>query len=141
MKYFLLMSSILLFAFDADAEFVRKERKPDFFVPESAYKQDVPLAPIKYQEPKDTDVHVATRKVEVPESTHEEVRKEEIAETNPQNEDAGQEKMTEPEYQKIYDKYHENMLKYKRTRRLPKDPELEKDLAKMNSDEVFEVKD
>ena len=105
MKYFLLMSSILLFAFDANAEFFRKERKPDFFVPESAYKKNVPLAPIKYQEPKDMDVHVATRKADVSESAYEDARKEEKSDTKAQNQDADQEKMIEPEYQKIYDNY------------------------------------
>jgi hypothetical protein len=155
MKYFLLMSSILLLPFSADAEFVRKEKRPEFFVPESAFSRQEKLPEITTQ--KSTTKQVSnnnnkitscrnnriTRPVAEEPAKPQKLTKNSSIETTKHDmsptDDVTQRKFKEmqktPEYQKKYDEYFDDINKLKRTGYLPANPSLQKDLMKMDGSE------
>lgn len=147
MKYFLLMSSILLLPFSADAEFVRKEKRPEFFVPESAFSRQEKLPEITAQnsvakQVGDNNNRITRPVAEKPAKPQKLTKNSSIKTTKhdtSSTDDVTQRKFKEmqktPEYQKKYDEYFDDINKLKRTGYLPANPSLQKDLMKMDGSE------
>ena len=146
MKYFLLMSSILLLPFSADARLSRQEKRPEFFVPESAFTRQEKLPEIKIQNHasrKSTNNHI-TKPVKEKISNS---QKSSTANSKQKAQDMynrASKSFTQqqfrkmqktPEYQKKYDEYFEDINQLKRTGYLPANPSLQKDLLKMDGSE------
>lgn len=127
MKYFILMSSFLLFAFSAEAEFNRQERRPDYFIPE----KEIVKTPVFFVQP------MPQKKTSADTIAHIEANKN-LPATSKTTPPVG---MKEPRFQKIYKEYHNDVLTMKKTGFLPVNERLRDDLKKMSGDERFEVID
>jgi len=127
MKYFILMSSFLLFAFSAAAEFNRQEKRPDYFIPE----REIVKTPVFFTQP------MPQKTVSSGMAAHTGANKNSST-TNKKTPPVG---MKEPRFQKIYKEYHNDVLTMKRTGFLPVNEKLRDDLKKMSGDERFEVGD
>lgn len=131
------MKKIIFFAFlflliinDINAQYIRKIKEPDFFMPENAklHKQErLPSLNIK--------------KID---NSLEETQKN-FQNNNQDNNLSEKEKVSDnkslydiievPDYKNKYDEYIRDIKIYNKTKQMPENPELEKDLAKMNSNE------
>ena len=150
MKKFILMSSFLLFSFAARGEFVRTEKKPDFFIPEKEIsKPSYFVKETKRFEraSSDTVAHISSRNGaeqanDAPVSFSPAAYKNRPKINNNKKQNAPEDEGLEiPHFQKKYDEYHEDILKMKKTGRLPTNKTLENDLKKMSGEKRFEVSD
>ena len=136
MRYFLIMSSFLLFCGGADAQIVRTQKQPDFFVPEAAMSHGEKLPPAKFRTRESSsetishisaDTPIRKQTARVPQTAKKEKKKKE----NPK------ELSGTPEYQKKYDIYHSDVETLKKTGNLPNRPDLNNDLGKMRTNEAL----
>ena len=147
MKYFILMSSFLLFAFAAKAEFVRQEQRPDYFIPEKEIVK-TPAFVVEPQRPNngsaETIAHISAKDNSVKKIPQRQImttdQNQEIGAARTQEDTRGT-KMKIPHFQKKYDEYHKDILTMKNSKRLPSNPQLKEDLSKMSGEERFEVPD
>lgn len=113
----------------SDFSYVRKLKKPDFFIPESALQQPEKLPTPKYYKGSDETVKVVRHQAEV-----------KVLSQN-REEEGSEEKITEePLYQHKYDEYTNDLEHISRTGKIPENKALQKDLKKMNSEERVVVK-
>ena len=99
----------------AQARYVRKQVVPDFFIPpKDAFNQPEKLPPLP--------------KIQPVEQEEDLVRPAE-----------SEMKSDMPEYQRKFAVYNYQMQQMSRNKILPENPDLDKDLAQMNSNELFEV--
>ena len=103
---------------DAAAEYVRKRVLPDYFIPAAV---DTPLPPQETMPPRQEAEKAAPGVKE--ESSLQPSAPLETAEKNV------------PEYQQKYQEYLRDIKKVSAGKKMPSNPRLTKDLAKMNSDE------
>ncbi|MBE6444015.1 MAG: hypothetical protein E7020_05045 [Alphaproteobacteria bacterium] len=102
----------VVFSFLADAHYVRKVREPDFFIPEAdrMHKPEV-IPKIRYVQENKKEIKTEENKV----------------------------KMSIPEYKNKYSRYIEDMVVFAKSKVMPENEELKKDLNYMLTGEVFEV--
>lgn len=147
MKYFILMSSVLLLAFKASAEFTRQEQRPDYFIPEKEIVK-TPVFVVEPQRPNnvsaETIAHISAKDNSVKKIPQRQImttdQNQEIGAARTQEDTRGT-KMKIPHFQKKYDEYHKDILTMKNSKRLPSNPQLKEDLSKMSGEERFEVPD
>lgn len=135
MRFFLLMSSFLLFVETADAQIIRTQKQPDFFIPAEALSQGEKLPPANFgtrHNDEKTIAHISKDKpvrkqtARIPQSSSKEKEKEEP-----------QQLSGTPEYQTKYDIYTKDIDVLKKTGNLPNRPDLNKDLKKMQTNEAL----
>jgi len=151
MKFFILMSSFLLFAFSAVAEFNRKEKRPEYFIPE----KEIAKTPVFVGEPlqrrkssPDTVAHISAKYNNVPakKTINNAIQYMDTAENKIVSGQNNKDKtppvgMEFPRFQKVYDEYHQDILVMKKRGYLPVNQKLKEDLDKMSGDERFLVTD
>lgn len=141
MKYFILMSSFLLFSFATQAQFARQEQRPEYFIPEREIVKapSVVVEPQRSKNSSEAITHISAntgkpQKSENPSKT--------TAHISPQTDKSQTaSNMKVPHFQKKYDEYHKDILTLQKTRRLPANQKLKDDLSKMSGNERFEVGD
>lgn len=123
MKKIVLSFLVLFMSIDfVSAQYVRKLKEPGFFIPEGdkMHKQEI-LPQIKKQV-------ISTPKTQ---------------NINKKDKENNKEKMFSevPEYKKIYDGYFSNINDYMKNKKFSDNIELDKDLALMSEENIFEVND
>ena len=149
MKYFILMSSFLLFAFSAGAEFNRQEKRPDYFIPEKEIVKTpvfVVDGPRRDKASSDTVAHISAKKNNNIANRAENMMQYTKTEVNDSNKisnngEKPSAEMKNPRFQTVYDEYHNEILIMKKKGHLPENERLKDDLNKMSGDERFEVVD
>lgn len=126
MKKIVLSFLVLFMSMDfVSAQYVRKLKEPEFFIPEGdkMHKQEI-LPQIKKQV------------ISTPKTQH-------INKKDEKNKKNNKEKMFSevPEYKKIYDGYFNNINDYMKNKKFSDNIELDKDLALMSNENIFEVND
>lgn len=138
-------------AFAQPGQYVRKQLKPNFFIPQGEMEKKEVLPPFYYEKPK---AKVVTKKEVVAEEVPE-VKEEvpEVVETVEQEEISkpivaseyinysDKELESTPEYQQKYDDYIRDLQKIGATGQYPENKTLNDELAKMNSNERMVVDD
>jgi len=116
----------LLIVDDINAQYIRKIKEPDFFMPENAklHKQEkLPSLNIKK-----IDNSLA--------ETQKNFQDNNLSEKEKVSYNKSLYDIREvPDYKNKYDEYIRDIKIYDNTKQMPENPELEKDLAKMNSNE------
>jgi hypothetical protein len=116
----------LLIVDDINAQYIRKIKEPDFFMPENAklHKQEkLPSLNIKK-----IDNSLA--------ETQKNFQDNNLSEKEKVSYNKSLYDIREvPDYKNKYDEYIRDIKIYNNTKQMPENPELEKDLAKMNSNE------
>ena len=123
MKKIVLSFLVLFMSIDfVSAQYVRKLKEPEFFIPEGdkMHKQEI-LPQIKKQV-------ISTPKTQNINKKDKENNKEKIFSEI-------------PEYKKIYDGYFSNINDYMKNKKFSDNIELDKDLALMSDENIFEVND
>ncbi len=108
----------------SDFSYVRKQKTPDFFIPESALQQQERLPTPKYYKGEDETVKVVRHQPEV-----------KVFAANKKEEAFEETTTEEPVYQHKYDEYTNDLKKMSRTGKIPENKALQKDLNKMNSED------
>lgn len=134
MKKFIVLAFLLIFcAASATAQYVRKLKEPDFFIPagEAMHKAEkLPeIKMIPKEENKKTEEDEVATKTESP--------KEVISQ--PKVASSLYEKKEIPVYKSKYNQYIDDVMRFYSDRVMPKNEQLQKDLAEMNSDEHITV--
>ncbi len=140
MKYFILLSSFLLFIQPVQAEFVRKQKRPAYFIPEVEFqRKEIIPTPVKNTTQNrniNSNNHITRQNNKYQNSVKQQKevpQKETSQKAEEQPKTYSNKENTEfsiPQYQQIYDIYHQDMLKFKKTRHLPHNQALENDLNK-----------
>lgn len=131
MKNFIVIVFLGLFtAVLAHAQYVRKLKEPDFFIPAGSEMHKKEVLP---------EIKIIPKKTEKSETIQEDgltVKNESIKKTENINIDASlKDKKETPEYKKKYNQYIDDIMRFYSDGTMPKNDQLLKDLEAMNSDE------
>lgn len=128
-KTIALILLLILIGLNADAQYKRKIKEPDFFIPEDSqlHKQEkLPQIKLISKEPENESVDgIATKK---------ETTKQEKSVTN-----SLIEIRETPSYKYKYNEYLNDIKVFHNTGVMPENKELDKDLSEMNSDKPIEL--
>lgn len=130
----------------AEAQIVRKKYEPSFFVPQGELEvkpKEVPI--VKYRRGEMHSVSHKEREKTPPKKVLQAQNipnimqpANNIADNSPTN-DVAMETKEVPEYQQVYQEYLEDVDKVAKGRKMPKNIGLQKDLAKMDSNERIKI--
>lgn len=132
----------VIFAFEVNARYVRKHISPDFFIPEyDNFNKPEKLPPIKKIKKEGTVKKISRvdneqKKVENS-NNKENINTNEYKQTSLPN--IVDNSYTIPSYQQQFDKYSSDIEYISKYKTLPVNEDLEKDLADVNSDNLFKV--
>lgn len=127
----------------AEAQIERKKYEPSFFIPKGELDVKPKVVPIvKYRRGEMNSVSHKERERPVPKSVPKVNVVQNIAPlatTNNQTNDVVTQTKEVPEYQQVYQEYLEDVDKVAKGRKMPKNIGLQKDLAKMDSNERIKI--
>lgn len=113
-------------ALSAQGKYVRKQLQPDFFIPaKDQFNQPEKLPPL----PEELLKEVEQRKQSA------------VVQTDEYKKDEDNKIVGTPDYQTKFDKYNHDIAILSKSGEMPKNAELESDLAEMNSDDQKAVDD